>query len=64
MDKAEIQLRVNTDLEKALNKYAEENYFTPQEAAEKILSSFLIAAGLLKRPLEDDAVIRPGGCLD
>lgn len=51
---------MNTELEKALNKYAEENNFTPEEAAEKILSSFLIAAGSLKRAVEDDENMRSG----
>lgn len=54
---------MKTDLEEALNEYAEENNITPAEAAEQILSSFLIAAGLLKRPLEDE-ILHPGSCLD
>jgi hypothetical protein len=51
---------MNTDLEKALKQYAKENIITPEEAAEKILSSFLIAAGHLKRPVEDDETMRSG----
>ena len=42
-----IQLGMNTELEEALNKYADENHITPEEAVENILSSFLIAAGSL-----------------
>ena len=60
MGKAETQLRMNTELEKALNKYAEENDISPEKAAENILSSFLIAAGSLKRPVEDDENMRSG----
>ena len=45
---------MNTELEKALKKYAEENSLTPEESAEQILSAFLIAAGFLKRPVVAD----------
>ena len=45
---------MNTNLKKALNEYAEDNGIAPGEAAEQILSSFLIAAGFLKRTVEDD----------
>lgn len=58
MGKAETQLLMNTELEKALNKYAEENDISPEKAAENILSSFLIAAGSLKRPVKDDENMR------
>jgi hypothetical protein len=53
---------MNTDLEKALNEYAEDNGFTPEAAAEQILSSFLIAAGFLKRTVtvEDDERMHSG----
>jgi hypothetical protein len=51
---------MNSDLVKALNRYAKENNITPEKAAEKILSSFLIAAGHLKRPVEDDETMRSG----
>jgi hypothetical protein len=49
---------MNTELEEALNKYADENHITPEEAVENILSSFLITAGSLKRPVEDDEFMR------
>ncbi len=51
---------MNTNLEKALNEYAEDDGITPEAAAEQILSSFLIAAGFLKRPVEDDERIHSG----
>jgi hypothetical protein len=51
---------MNTNLEKALNEYAEDNGITPEAAAEQILSSFLIAAGFLKRTIEDDVRMRSG----
>lgn len=51
---------MNSDLEKALNRYAKENKITLEKAAEKILSSFLIAAGHLKRPKEHDETMRSG----
>ena len=45
---------MNVSLEKALNEYAKDNGITPEAAAERILGSFLIAAGFLKRTVEDD----------
>jgi hypothetical protein len=52
---------MNLDLERALNQYAKENNITTEEAAEQILSSFLIAAGHLKRPKEhDEKIMRTG----
>jgi len=51
---------MNRKLETALNKYAEDNSITPEKAAEQILSSFLIAAGFLKRTVEDDERMHSG----
>ena len=51
---------MNTNLEKALNEYAEDNGITPEAAEEQILSSFLIAAGFLKRTVEDDERMHSG----
>lgn len=45
---------MTASLEKALNEYAKDNCITPEKAAEQILGSFLIAAGFLKRTVEDD----------
>jgi len=52
---------MNRNLEKALNEYAEDNSITPEEAAEQILSSFLIAAGFLKQAVvANDERMRSG----
>jgi len=51
---------MKTELKEVLKKYADENNITPEEAVENILGSFLIAAGSLKRPVEDDEFMRSG----
>ena len=53
---------MNINLEKALTDYADDTDISPEEAAERILSSFLIAAGFLKRPVvkDDDETMHSG----
>ena len=51
---------MTASLEKALNEYAKNNCITPEEAAEQILGSFLIAAGFLKHTVEDDERMSSG----
>ncbi|MEN8214347.1 MAG: hypothetical protein ABFR19_08285 [Pseudomonadota bacterium] len=51
---------IKEDIKEALNNYAREYNITVKEAAEQILSSFLIAGGFLKRPLEDNEFMHSG----